>query len=102
MNKSKNEYKLVGKIFVSKILYDFVNNELLKKTKIKPKRFWAGLDRSLYQLKEKNEKILQTRRELQETIDQWHLKNKIKKFNLSEYKKFLLQIGYLKKKNSKL
>ena len=70
MNKSKNEYKLVGKIFVSKILYDFVNNELLKKTKIKPKRFWAGLDRSLYQLKEKNEKILQTRRELQETIDQ--------------------------------
>ena len=37
MNKIKNEYQLVGKLFVSKILYNFVNKELLKKTKIKIK-----------------------------------------------------------------
>ena len=39
MNKIKNEYQLVGKLYVSKILYNFVNKELLKKTKIKPKLF---------------------------------------------------------------
>ena len=50
MNKIKKQYHLVGKLFVNKILYNFVNKELLKKTKIKPKQFWSGLDRSLYLL----------------------------------------------------
>ena len=34
MNSIKNEYQSVGKLFVSKILYSFVNKELLKNTKI--------------------------------------------------------------------
>ena len=34
-------------------------------------------------------------------IDEWHLKNKAKKFNINKYKKFLLDIGYLKKKATK-
>ena len=42
MNKIKNKYQLVGKLYVSKILYNFVNKELLKKTKIKPKFFGLG------------------------------------------------------------
>ena len=42
MNKFKNKYYSVGKLYVSKVLYDFVNKDLLKKTKIKPKHFWAG------------------------------------------------------------
>ena len=98
MNKIKNKYQSVGKLFVSKILYNFVNKELLKKTKIKPKQFWSGLDKSLYFLRDKNEKLLQTRKDLQKSIDEWHLKNKGKKFNINKYKKFLLKIGYLKKK----
>ena len=56
MNKSKNRYQSVGRIYVSKVLYNFVNKELLKQTKINSKKFWTGLDKSLYQLKEKNEK----------------------------------------------
>ena len=98
MNKSKNEYQSVGKIYVSKVLYNFVNRELLKQTKINPKKFWAGLDKSLYHLKEKNEKLLQTRIYLQDAINKWHSENKEKKIDLNEYKKYLLQIGYLKKK----
>ena len=50
MNKIQNKYLPVGKLFVSKVLYNFVNKELLKKTKIKPKQFWYGLDKSLYYL----------------------------------------------------
>ena len=41
---------------------------------------------------------LQTRKDLQNLIDEWHLKNKEKKFNINKYKKFLFNIGYLKKK----
>ena len=98
MNKIKNEYQPVGKLLVSKVLYSFVNKELLKKTKIKSKQFWYGLDKSLYYLREKNERLLQTRKDLQNSIDEWHLKNKGRKFNIKDYKKFLLKIGYLKKK----
>ena len=100
MNKNLNQYKSVRKLFVSKILYNFVNKELLKKTKIKPKQFWYGLDRSLHQLRYKNEKLLQTRKNIQSLINHWHINNKNKKFNFNKYKKFLLEIGYLKKKTA--
>ena len=100
MNKFKNKYQSVGKLFISKILYNFVNKELLKKTKVKPRYFWSGLEKSLYQLKEKNENLLQVRKDIQNLINEWHIKNKGKKFNLNKYKKFLLKIGYLKKKVS--
>ena len=100
MNKIKNKYQLVGKLYVSKILYNFVNKELLKNTKIKTKFFWSGLDKSLHFLRHKNEKLIQTRKDLQNLIDEWHLKNKEKKFNINEYKKFLFNIGYLKKKST--
>ena len=100
MNKNLNQYKSVRKLFVSKILYNFVNKELLKKTKIKPKQFWYGLDRALYQLRPKNEKLLQTRTNIQNLINHWHINNKDKKFNFNKYKKFLLEIGYLKKKTT--
>ena len=100
MSKFKNKYKSVGKLFVSTILYNFVNKELLKKTKIKQAHFWSGLEKSLYNLKEKNEKLIQIRKDLQNLIDEWHIKNKGNKFNLNRYKKFLLEIGYLKKKIS--
>ena len=33
---------------------------------------------------------------MQKQIDNWHIKNKGNEFNLSEYKKFLTEIGYLK------
>ena len=97
MKKIKKNYKLIGRLFVDKILYNFVNNELLRNTKINSKRFWSGLDKSLYILRDKNEKLLQIRKEYQNLIDKWHIKNKAKKFNLSNYKKFLSNIGYLKK-----
>ena len=100
MNNLKNQYQSVGKLYVNKILYNFVNNELLKNTKIKSKKFWEGLDKSLYELREKNEKFLHIRKELQNSIDNWHLNNKGKKFNIKKYKRFLLNIGYLKKKSS--
>ena len=34
---------------------------------------------------------------MQKKIDAWHIKNKGKEINIKEYKKFLEDIGYLKK-----
>ena len=62
MNKTNKDYHQVGKLYVNKILYNFVNNELLKKTEIKPRLFWSGLDKSLYFLRDKNERLLQLRK----------------------------------------
>ena len=62
MDKIKNKYKSVGRLFVSKNLYNFVLNELLRKTKIKPKQFWSGLEKTLYNLREKNENLIKIRR----------------------------------------
>ena len=93
MNNLKNQYQSVGKLYVNKILYNFVNNELLKNTKIKSKKFWEGLDKSLYELREKNEKFLHIRKELQNSIDNWHLNNTHKTSNkgkLDYYDVFLM------------
>ena len=46
MNKLKNNYQSIEKLYVNKVLYNFVNKELLKKTKINPKKFglvWTNL-----------------------------------------------------------
>jgi len=92
-----NNYIKNGNIFVDKLLYNFVNKEILKKTKITPKRFWNGLDKAMNILKPKNEELLQKRKEIQSLINNWHIKNKEKEFNIADYKEFLMKIGYLKK-----
>ena len=95
-----NNYIKNGKIFVEKSLYNFVNKEILKNTKITPKRFWNGLDKAMNILKPKNEELLQKREEIQSLINNWHIKNREKEFNILDYKKFLIKIGYLKKNPS--
>jgi len=104
--KTKNlkEYKSVGSLYVSKELLKFVNNEVLKGTKIKPKNFWSGFEKSLHILKPKNEKLIDIRESIQKKIDDWHIQNKDNEFNLATYKKFLYSINYLKKegKNFKI
>ena len=51
-------------------------------------------------LKPKNEELLQKREEIQSLINNWHIKNREKEFNILDYKKFLIKIGYLKKNPS--
>ena len=104
--KTKNlkEYANVGRLHVSKELLKFVNNEVLKGTKIKPKSFWNGFEKSLHILKPKNEKLIDIRESIQKKIDNWYIQNKDKEFNLVQYKNFLYSINYLKKegKNFKI
>ncbi len=89
-------YETVNNLKISKDLLSFVNNELLKDIDISPEKFWLGFDKAVHELAPKNKELLEVRENLQKKIDAWHIKNKGKKIEIKEYKKFLNKIGYLK------
>ena len=92
----QEEYIKINNLKVSKKLSKFVSDELLMNTDITAEKFWLGLEKALNELVPENKKLIKFRQDLQKKIDDWHINNKDKEFDLSEYKKFLLEIGYLK------
>jgi len=96
MSAMKNQYTKIHNLSVSNNLLNFINDELLKDTKISSKKFWEGFDKVVHQLTPRNKELIQIRDNLQKKIDAWHIKNKGNKINLVEYKKFLKEISYLK------
>jgi len=96
----KNKYTKINDLSVSNILLDFVNNELLKDTKISPEIFWLKFDKAIHSLTPKNKELIKTRESLQKKIDEWHIQNKSNEVNLEKYKNFLKTIDYLKEEGS--
>ncbi len=95
------KYVKCGNLQVKKVLLNFVNKQLLKGTKISPKRFWGGLDKTLHLLTPKNENLIRIRNQMQLSLNEWNINNKNKNYSTKVYKKFLLSIGYLKKNGKK-
>ena len=96
----KLKYQTVNNLKISDKLLSFVNEELLKNTDISPDQFWSGFDKAVHELAPKNKELIKFRDELQNKINEWHLKNKGNKVDIDEYKKFLKEIGYLKDEGS--
>ena len=96
LSAMQEKYIKINNLQVSEKLSNFVNDELLKNTNVSSENFWLGLEKTLDDLAPKNKQLIKLREDLQKKIDDWHIKNKGKEFNLDEYKKFLLEIGYLK------
>ena len=92
----KLKYQTVNNLKIADKLLAFVNEELLKNTDISPDQFWSGFDKAVHELAPKNKELIKFRDELQNKINDWHLKNKGNKVDMGEYKKFLKEIGYLK------
>ena len=92
----KNNYEEVNNLKISSKLLKFVNDEILKDTDISPKKFWSDFDQIVHELAPINKKLLDKRQDLQKKIDDWHIENKEKEFDIHKYKKFLNEIGYLK------
>ena len=92
----QEKYININKLKVSESLSRFVKDELLKDTNISSDDFWLGFKRTIEELEPKNRQLINFRETLQKKIDAWHIKNKSNEFNLIEYKKFLVEIGYLK------
>ena len=93
----REKYIKINNLKVSEELSKFINDELLKDTSVTIEKFWSGLEKALNELVPKNRELIKFRENLQKKIDGWHIKNKGKGINLNEYKKFLFEIGYLKK-----
>ena len=80
---------------VDKVLLDFINKEVLIGLEIEEEAFWSNFAGFINKFYDKNFALLNKRLQLKEKIDSWHLSNKAKDIKLNEYKKFLLDIGYL-------
>ena len=78
---------------VSKDLDELVI-EMLNGLDMDPQEFWNSLEEILNEFGPKNEALLQERTNLQNKLNKWHQENK-SNFNFEEYKKFLIEIGYL-------
>ncbi len=96
----QNKYININKLKVSENLSKFVEEELLKDINISSEKFWLGFEKVVNELEPKNKELINFRKHLQKKIDTWHIKNKSNEFNLDKYKKFLIEIGYLKEEGS--
>ena len=78
---------------VSKDLDELVI-EMLNGLDMESQEFWNSLEEILNEFGPKNEALLQERTNLQNKLNKWHQENQ-SNFNFEEYKKFLIEIGYL-------
>ncbi|CAF4630034.1 unnamed protein product, partial [Rotaria socialis] len=89
----------VGGLQVSKILFNFVNQEVVPGTNINPFSFWTGFQTILTEFAPINRALLKKRDELQANIDEWHRTHQGKHNDIASYKAFLNNIGYLSPRN---
>ena len=80
---------------ISQSLQDFVKNEVLPGLNISPHYFWSSFENLVDKFANRNRDLLSKRDEIQEKINDWHIKNRNKEFILEDYKNFLTDIGYL-------
>ncbi len=82
-------------IEVSKVLYDFIEHEVLPGTGIDGPQFWASMAKLVNEFGPRNRELLNTRDKLQQQIDQWHRSSRHRQHDADAYKEFLREIGYL-------
>ncbi len=80
---------------ISTKLYNFINNEVMPGTGIKPDEFWSNFEETVHELAPLNKNLIQKREDIQKKIDDWHKKNNEKEFNKKEYIEFLKSISYI-------
>ncbi|HSG94738.1 MAG TPA: malate synthase G, partial [Afifellaceae bacterium] len=84
-----------GGLSIAANLHEFINDEALPGTGIAPDQFWNAFAAIIDDLGPKNRALLEKRDELQATIDAWYLQHRGKPSDLTDYKQFLRDIGYL-------
>ncbi len=80
---------------ISTKLFDFINNEVIPGTNIKPEKFWDRFEKTVHELAPLNKKLIQKREDIQKKIDEWHKNNKDKELNKNDYTEFLRSISYI-------
>jgi malate synthase len=96
MSNNEKGRREVGGLKVDTAFFDFVEKELLPAIDVEPAGFWAGFESLIDELSPVNRELLQTRDELQQKIDDWHLAHPGSGFDHADYVAFLKSIGYLR------
>ena len=90
-----DNYIKKGLLSVSTDLEEFLKSEVLPGLDLSDDHFWKSLENIIHEFSPKNKALLEIRDSMQEQIDAWHLTNPGQEKNLSVYKDFLKEIGYL-------
>ena len=77
------------------VLFEFINNEAIPGTNIKPDDFWSNFEKAVNELAPKNRMLLNKREEIQKKINEWHKIRSGKELNQQEYISFLKSIDYI-------
>ncbi|MDH3578372.1 MAG: malate synthase G [Gammaproteobacteria bacterium] len=85
----------VGGLSISRVFFDFVEQELLPAIGFKSEVFWNGLESIVTELTPINRSLLAVRDELQQKIDEWHVARQGKPWQQPDYVAFLKDLGYL-------
>ena len=93
-NSNKSEIKEVA-LKISPALEEFVKSEMLPGLDISENYFWSSFENLLNKFYQRNEDLLDIRKQLQVKIDNWHQERKERDIDIDEYKDFLIEIGYL-------
>jgi malate synthase len=80
---------------IDKDLYDFITDEAMPGTGIKPVEFWPAFSKIVHDLAPTNRELLQKRDAIQEKLDAWYRDHREAGYEMPEYKAFLEEIGYL-------
>ena len=90
-----DKYTKKGTLSVSNELEAFLKSEILPGLDLTEEDFWTNLEKIIDEFGPKNKALLEIRESMQEKIDAWHLSNPEQQKNLTLYKEFLNEIGYL-------
>jgi malate synthase len=80
---------------VAEQLARFVDEEALPGTDLSADDFWSGFAALVEEMTPKNMALLARREELQNQIDDWHIRHRNQPHDHDAYKRFLEEIGYL-------
>jgi malate synthase len=82
---------------ISQEIFNFIEKEAAPESGVSAEHFWNSLAAIVEELTPRNRALLEKRDELQTQIDAWHQKHDMDYYlgHRDEYKKFLLDIGYL-------
>jgi malate synthase len=84
-----------GGLQVDSGLYQFIEQEVLPGTGLNSAEFWAGFDALAHELAVKNRALLAERDRLQLALDKWHTEHPGPIQDMTAYRAFLEEIGYL-------
>ena len=90
-----DDYIAAANLRIHRDIYTLVTERMLPGSGVDANGFWQSLSDLVEELGPENRRLLRRRDELQAQIDQWHLARRGQPQDLSAYKTFLDEIGYL-------